>query len=90
MTFQEGVNNSREDYGPERDYESGFRRNRADYSNSNGVESDFQSCMKSFECFGQAIKKAKSWLFALGKGYLYLLVAIIVLAILPTFLVREE
>ena len=88
MTFQEGATNSRDDYGPERDYEPGFRRNRNDFPNSNGVEADFHSCMKSFKCLGQAFNRAKGWLFALGKGYLYLLVAIIVLAILPTFLVR--
>ena len=90
MVFQEPdpmVNNQ---YNHEGMYETGHpRSNRTRGNNSQGFENDIQSCFGSFKCLGKAFSKIKTWLFALGRGYLYVLIGIIVFAVFPTFLVSE-
>ena len=91
MTFREPEGEMMNNYGPERDYAppadpsirvTPHRRSR---SPPEGAK-----CLESLSCLSETFSRIKSWIFTLGKGYLYLIVGVLVIAILPLFMVSVK
>ena len=90
MPFREPEGVPVDNYGPEGEYLANVPRNPNMPRNRfprGSRESD--SCFGSMTCISEVLTKVKDWLFTLGKGYLYLIVAILVFAALPLFMVSK-
>ena len=91
MPFREPEGGMANDFGPERDY---MPPNNRSYHPSSpgrvGPNQDLNTCFGSLSCLGDTFQRIKNWIFTLGKGYIYLIVGVIIMAILPLFLVSSN
>ena len=87
MTFREQNPIVGEDYEgayTSRDVHPDLARN-----NPLSKSEDKCNCLDQFTWLTNLFSRIRTWLFTLGRGYVYFLVIIILITLLPTLLVRD-